>query len=129
MGDMNYRVDLDTGHVRDLATVGKYSDILAQCQMNKVMQQPDSPFAGFSEAPIRFAPSYSYDVGTDSFDSSPKRRIPSYCDRWHRHDVAFPVPHPPPLSPQDPMALQRQSRQLLHHVQLQLLRHVAPERL
>ena len=97
MGDMNYRVDLDTGHVRDLATVGKYSDILAQCQMNKVMQQPDSPFAGFSEAPIRFAPTYSYDVGTDSFDSSPKRRIPSYCDRWHRHDVAFPVPHLPPL--------------------------------
>ncbi len=95
LGDMNYRVDLDSGHVRKLAAAGAHADIVAHCQMHKVMQQEDSPFAGFLEAPITFAPSYSYDVGTDNFDSSPKYgalpqrlfvtfrryRIPSYCDR------------------------------------------------
>lgn len=81
MGDMNYRVDLDSAQVRKLAASGMYGDILAHCQMQKVVQLQDSPFAGFCEAPITFAPSYSYDVGTDNFDSSPKNRIPSYCDR------------------------------------------------
>ena len=81
LGDMNYRVDLDSAQVRKLAASGMYGDILAHCQMQKAMQLQDSPFSGFSEAPITFAPSYSYDVGTDNFDSSPKNRIPSYCDR------------------------------------------------
>jgi hypothetical protein len=81
LGDMNYRVDLDSSHVRQLAAAAAYSDILRNCQMNGVMQQLGGPFEGFSEAPITFAPSYSYDVGTDNFDSSPKARIPSYCDR------------------------------------------------
>ena len=125
MGDMNYRVDLHSVDVRQLAAAGKYSQILAQCQMNKVMQIPDSPFAGFSEAPIRFAPSYSYDVGTDDFDSSSKQRIPSYCDRLqppppthiqHIHTLIGRARNRPRVSsasappPQDPVALQRASR-------------------
>lgn len=81
LGDMNYRVDLPSDRVRSLASSAAYSDILAHCQLNKVVQQHGSPFAGFCEAPIHFAPSYSYDPGTDNFDSSAKARIPSYCDR------------------------------------------------
>ncbi len=81
LGDMNYRVDLPSDRVRSLASSGAFSDILAHCQLNKVLQQYGSPFAGFCEAPIDFAPSYSYDPGTDNFDSSAKARIPSYCDR------------------------------------------------
>ncbi len=91
---MNYRVDLDSGHVRKLAAAGAHADILAHCQMNKVMQQDNSPFAGFSEAPVTFAPSYSYDVGTDNFDSSKKFRIPSYCDRilWRTRTLTSSAP-------------------------------------
>jgi hypothetical protein len=81
LGDMNYRVDLPSDRVRSLASSAAYADILAHCQLSKVVQQHGSPFAGFCEAPIHFAPSYSYDPGTDNFDSSAKARIPSYCDR------------------------------------------------
>ncbi|KAF2680254.1 DNase I-like protein [Lentithecium fluviatile CBS 122367] len=37
---------------------------------------------GWKEGPIRFLPSYKYDVGKVAvFDSSEKRRCPSWCDR------------------------------------------------
>jgi phosphatidylinositol-bisphosphatase len=37
---------------------------------------------GWKEGPIRFLPSYKYDVGrVGVFDSSEKRRCPSWCDR------------------------------------------------
>ena len=39
----------------------------------------------FSEAPIDFPPSYKFDVGTSTYDSSAKQRTPSWTDRvlWH----------------------------------------------
>jgi hypothetical protein len=37
---------------------------------------------GWTEGPIRFLPSYKYDIGkVGVFDSSEKRRCPSWCDR------------------------------------------------
>lgn len=33
------------------------------------------------EAPITFPPTYKYDQGTQTFDSSRKQRVPSYTDR------------------------------------------------
>ena len=36
---------------------------------------------GYKEGPLNFPPTYRYDPGSNSFDSSKKRRIPAYCDR------------------------------------------------
>ncbi|XP_015122800.1 inositol polyphosphate 5-phosphatase E isoform X2 [Diachasma alloeum] len=36
---------------------------------------------GFEEAPITFPPTYKYDPGTQTFDSSSKQRAPAYTDR------------------------------------------------
>ena len=35
-------------------------------------------FRGFSEQPISFAPSYKFDLHSDVYDSSEKRRVPSW---------------------------------------------------
>lgn len=40
-----------------------------------------SVFRGFEEGPLTFAPTYKYDPGTQTFDSSHKQRTPSYTDR------------------------------------------------
>lgn len=42
------------------------------------MPAPGSIFKGFQEADIHFLPSYKFDVGKDSYDTSSKQRTPSY---------------------------------------------------
>lgn len=37
-----------------------------------------SIFKGFQEAAIHFLPSYKFDVGKDTYDSTSKQRTPSY---------------------------------------------------
>lgn len=37
-----------------------------------------SIFKGFLEAPIRFLPTYKFDVGCDVYDTTSKQRTPSY---------------------------------------------------
>lgn len=39
---------------------------------------PGSIFKGFQEPDIHFLPSYKFDVGKDSYDSTSKQRTPSY---------------------------------------------------
>lgn len=38
-------------------------------------------WAGFSEGPLLFRPTYKYDNGTQTYDSSEKQRIPAWTDR------------------------------------------------
>lgn len=42
------------------------------------MPAPGSIFKGFQEADIHFLPSYKFDIGKDSYDTSSKQRTPSY---------------------------------------------------
>lgn len=35
-------------------------------------------FVGFSEPPIKFLPTYKFDIQSDHYDSSSKNRVPSY---------------------------------------------------
>lgn len=40
-----------------------------------------SIFKGFQEADIHFRPSYKFDIGKDSYDTTSKQRTPSYTVR------------------------------------------------
>ena len=35
-------------------------------------------FQGFSEQPIKFPPTYKFDINSDIYDSSEKQRVPSW---------------------------------------------------
>jgi len=37
-----------------------------------------SAFAGYEEGPLLFRPTYRYDLGTDTYDTSEKMRIPAW---------------------------------------------------
>ena len=59
-----------------LASLLPHDELLLQQRNGKAFHD------GWAEGPIIFLPTYKYDVGSvDSFDSSEKKRCPSWCDR------------------------------------------------
>lgn len=56
--------------------------LLPHDQLARVMKEKRAFHDGWREGPITFLPTYRYDVGSmGCFDSSEKRRTPSWCDR------------------------------------------------
>ncbi|KAK3297102.1 Endonuclease/exonuclease/phosphatase [Chaetomium fimeti] len=56
--------------------------LLPHDQLKRLIKQRKVFHEGWREGPIAFLPTYKYDVGTVTlFDSSEKRRPPSWCDR------------------------------------------------
>ena len=79
-GDLNYRLTLANEEARKLAATGDVRGLLAADEL-RLCRERGEAFQGFEEAAIGFAPTYKYDLDSDSFDSSKKRRAPAYCDR------------------------------------------------
>ncbi|KAJ5122846.1 hypothetical protein N7448_003980 [Penicillium atrosanguineum] len=88
LGDFNYRIGLGNQIVRDLVMQRDYQKLYDNDQLNLQMIAGRA-FQFYSEGPIRFAPTYKYDVGTDNYDTSDKSRIPAWCDRilWRGANV------------------------------------------
>ncbi|KAI1299502.1 type II inositol-1,4,5-trisphosphate 5-phosphatase [Xylaria venustula] len=56
--------------------------LLPHDQLRQVIKSKKAFHQGWREGPITFLPTYKYDVGTVGlFDSSEKKRAPSWCDR------------------------------------------------
>jgi hypothetical protein len=82
-GDLNYRIDaIPRNTVVDMIKRNEFNKLLERDQI-MVSRRRVSGFrlSPFAEAPITFAPTYKYDVGTDNYDSSEKKRSPAWCDR------------------------------------------------
>lgn len=80
IGDFNFRIDCS--YLETIARI-KNKDLeflLTQDQLKKQMTR-GALFKDFVEAPILFNPTYKYDVGTDQYESSDAKRVPSWCDR------------------------------------------------
>ena len=82
-GDLNYRIDSIPRNViiedvrnNNLSKLLERDQLLASRRKN-----PGFRLRAFNEAAITFAPTYKYDVGTDEYDSSEKKRSPAWCDR------------------------------------------------
>ena len=82
-GDLNYRIDAMTRESvikavkeNNLTRLLERDQLLASRRKN-----PGFRLRAFNESPITFAPTYKYDVGSDEYDSSDKKRSPAWCDR------------------------------------------------
>lgn len=82
-GDLNYRIDTMS---RDTVVMAiKQKNLYKLLERDQLLvarrRNPGFRLRAFEEMPITFAPTYKYDVGTDNYDTSEKRRAPAWCDR------------------------------------------------
>jgi hypothetical protein len=82
-GDLNYRIDtMSRDTVVNAVKAGNLAKLLERDQLLVARRRnPNFRLRAFEEMPISFAPTYKYDVGTDNYDTSEKRRSPAWCDR------------------------------------------------
>ncbi|OWB67858.1 hypothetical protein B5S33_g4036 [[Candida] boidinii] len=80
MGDFNYRITLGNKDVKPRISKGDYSILFEYDQLNQQMASGES-FPFFDEMEINFAPTYKFDNGTDTYDTSEKQRVPAWTDR------------------------------------------------
>jgi endonuclease/exonuclease/phosphatase family metal-dependent hydrolase len=82
-GDLNYRIDaIPRDTVINMIRRNDFDKLLERDQL-LVSRRRVTGFRllSFNELPLTFAPTYKYDVGTDNYDSSDKKRAPAWCDR------------------------------------------------
>ncbi|KAF9567892.1 hypothetical protein EC968_003128 [Mortierella alpina] len=86
-GDLNYRIGLPEEQVKHHLKTQDYDALLKHDQLSSQRSMLKA-FSEFEEHAIAFPPTYKYDVGTNIWDSSEKRRVPSYTDRilWRSKD-------------------------------------------
>jgi hypothetical protein len=82
-GDLNYRIDtMGRDTVVSAVKSNNFSKLLERDQLlASKRKNPWFRLRAFHELPITFAPTYKYDVGTDNYDTSEKKRAPAWCDR------------------------------------------------
>lgn len=82
-GDLNYRIDtMGRDTVVKAVNANNFSKLLERDQLLvSCRRNPEFRVRAFKEFPIAFAPTYKYDVGSDQYDTSEKRRAPAWCDR------------------------------------------------
>ncbi len=82
-GDLNYRIEtIGRESVISAVRTGNLPKLLERDQLLLARRKnPGFRLRAFVEAPITFAPTYKYDVGTDTYDTSEKKRAPAWCDR------------------------------------------------
>ena len=82
-GDLNYRIDtMGRDAVVQAVKANNLTKLLERDQLLLSRRKnPGFRLRAFQEAPITFAPTYKYDVGTDTYDTSEKKRAPAWCDR------------------------------------------------
>lgn len=80
MGDFNYRITLANEQVRECISQQNWTMLFEHDQLNNQMIAGES-FPYFNEMEIKFAPTYKFDKGTTTYDTSEKFRIPAWTDR------------------------------------------------
>uniref|UniRef100_A0A3Q4GKL5 Phosphatidylinositol 4,5-bisphosphate 5-phosphatase A n=1 Tax=Neolamprologus brichardi TaxID=32507 RepID=A0A3Q4GKL5_NEOBR len=80
-GDLNFRIDdLEMQVVKSAIDNNKFSILWEKDQLN-MAKDSETVLEGFQEGPLKFPPTYKFDVGTNTYDTSGKKRKPAWTDR------------------------------------------------
>ncbi|XP_067862428.1 phosphatidylinositol 4,5-bisphosphate 5-phosphatase A [Heptranchias perlo] len=80
-GDLNFRIEqYDIRFVKSAIEKNKLGLLWEKDQLN-IAKVIEPALNGFQEGPLNFRPTYKYDVGTNTFDTSSKKRKPAWTDR------------------------------------------------
>ncbi|CUM67769.1 uncharacterized protein PRCAT00005474001 [Priceomyces carsonii] len=80
LGDFNFRIDLPNELVKELIERKDFAKLFESDQLNVQMAKGET-FPFFDEMEIQFPPTYKFDNGTQTYDTSEKQRIPAWTDR------------------------------------------------
>uniref|UniRef100_A0A3Q3JFY4 Phosphatidylinositol 4,5-bisphosphate 5-phosphatase A n=1 Tax=Monopterus albus TaxID=43700 RepID=A0A3Q3JFY4_MONAL len=79
-GDLNFRIDdLDMQVVKSAIDNNKFFILWEKDQLN-MAKDSETVLEGFQEGPLKFPPTYKFDVGTNTYDTGKKRK-PAWTDR------------------------------------------------
>ncbi|NWX23737.1 PI5PA phosphatase, partial [Aegotheles bennettii] len=80
-GDLNFRIEsLDIRFVKYAIESNILSQLWEKDQLN-IAKSTWPVLSGFQEGPLNFPPTFKFDVGTNKYDSSAKKRKPAWTDR------------------------------------------------
>ncbi|KAM9307086.1 LOW QUALITY PROTEIN: inositol polyphosphate 5-phosphatase K [Pholidichthys leucotaenia] len=93
-GDLNFRIDDYDIHVVKCAIDSNKLPLLWERDQLNMAKNTESILEGFMEGQLRFPPTYKFDVGTNTYDTSAKKRKPAWTDRilWRLRRTGSPVP-------------------------------------
>lgn len=80
-GDLNFRIENSIENVKELIVKQDFNKLLEYDQLKQILKKNGTSFNNFKEMQIKFPPTYKFDLNTNNYDTSAKKRIPSYCDR------------------------------------------------
>lgn len=80
-GDLNFRIQDHGMHfVRSCINNQTYNLLWSQDQLT-MMKEKEQMLQEFEEGPLDFKPTYKFDLNSDTYDSSGKKRKPAWTDR------------------------------------------------
>ncbi|XP_041826092.1 inositol polyphosphate 5-phosphatase K [Melanotaenia boesemani] len=93
-GDLNFRIEDYDIHVVKCAIDSNKLPLLWERDQLNMAKNTESILEGFMEGQLNFPPTYKFDVGTHTYDTSAKKRKPAWTDRilWRLRRTGSPVP-------------------------------------
>lgn len=80
-GDLNFRIESYDLHFVKLAIDNNQLQQLWEKDQLNMAKTTWPILKGFQEGPLNFAPTFKFDVGTNKYDTSAKKRKPAWTDR------------------------------------------------
>ncbi|XP_067406283.1 phosphatidylinositol 4,5-bisphosphate 5-phosphatase A [Emydura macquarii macquarii] len=94
-GDLNFRIEsLDIRFVKYAVDNSILSQLWEKDQLN-IAKGTWPILSGFQEGPLNFPPTFKFDVGTNQYDTSAKKRKPAWTDRILWKIKSSGAPHNP----------------------------------